>query len=383
MHVDVTPGPRRHVQRLVATLSSTGWNALRIPENGDLHRHRQVLVLLTPDHQVRVRLHLYKVGGSSRGRVWERRVEITKTFQTGLHRLRGYQEVVLGYDPDNTAYVGLDSRRLEFGGETGNASTFVQPDGLTNASSERIAVIVYPAPILGGIEHQAYFRGERLSEYLFNSVPIHSGLYVGDGLYSGDHSQVQPHGVLEVPDDEANGNVLILNDESLAPRRGLLSSELIEAFEQGNRDVIRRARLSPEAFEAIRRRCAENGLLGEQYVLEHERRRLRAAGRGGLADTVEWTSQVSVGEGYDIHSFEVDGTDRFIEVKSTLGSGMTFEITNNEWRTATHLRQRYFIYRVVNVRSDNPRHHELRDPVSMEEAKSIQRTADGWIITVV
>lgn len=74
------------------------------------------------------------------------------------------------------------------------------------------------------------------------------------------------------------------------------------------------------------------GKQGEALVFEHERRRLAAQGRDDLAGKVEWTSEArGDGAGYDIRSFEADGRDRLIEVKTTNGAALTpFFLSENE-----------------------------------------------------
>lgn len=59
---------------------------------------------------------------------------------------------------------------------------------------------------------------------------------------------------------------------------------------------------------------------------------LRACGREDLSRKVEWTSrEVGDGAGYDIRSFEPDGSDRFLEVKTTVGGARTpFFLSENE-----------------------------------------------------
>ncbi|WP_316231730.1 DUF3883 domain-containing protein [Bradyrhizobium sp. SZCCHNR1051] len=62
------------------------------------------------------------------------------------------------------------------------------------------------------------------------------------------------------------------------------------------------------------------GRAGEERVLAHERSTLLAAGRTDLARQIRWVSDVDGdGAGYDIRSFEPDGRERLIEVKTTTG----------------------------------------------------------------
>jgi Domain of unknown function (DUF3883)/Domain of unknown function (DUF3427) len=79
-------------------------------------------------------------------------------------------------------------------------------------------------------------------------------------------------------------------------------------------------------------RNAALGLAGELLVLEHERQRLRDTGRIDLADQVVHTSVVEGDSaGFDIRSFNADGMDRYIEVKTTAGpASNAFFISPNE-----------------------------------------------------
>lgn len=82
----------------------------------------------------------------------------------------------------------------------------------------------------------------------------------------------------------------------------------------------------------------------EKLVLKEEQRRLTEAGRVDLAEVVFRISEVNVGAGYDIASFELDGSRRFIEVKSSAGRLVRFEWSVNERRQAQALRTSYWIY---------------------------------------
>jgi hypothetical protein len=74
------------------------------------------------------------------------------------------------------------------------------------------------------------------------------------------------------------------------------------------------------------------GLAGEKLVLIYERHRLTAAGRADFAAHIVHVAVVEGDSaGYDIRSFNADGTDRHIEVKTTGGpASNAFFISPNE-----------------------------------------------------
>jgi len=59
-------------------------------------------------------------------------------------------------------------------------------------------------------------------------------------------------------------------------------------------------------------------------VVGLERRRLERAGRDDLARDVRWVSDVHAdGYGYDVQSFETDGQERLLDIKTTCGNERT------------------------------------------------------------
>lgn len=106
------------------------------------------------------------------------------------------------------------------------------------------------------------------------------------------------------------------------------------------------------------------GQAGEERVLAHERASLRAASRADLAARIRWVSQVDGdGAGYDIRSFDTDGSNRLIEVKTTNGWERTpFHITRNELAVAEARRDEWRLVRLWNFARD-PRAFELRPPL--------------------
>jgi hypothetical protein len=106
------------------------------------------------------------------------------------------------------------------------------------------------------------------------------------------------------------------------------------------------------------------GRAGEERVLAHERASLLAAARTDLAERIRWVSHVDGdGAGYDIRSFDVDGGDRLIEVKTTNGWERTpFHITRNELAIAQAHRDDWRLVRLWNFARE-PRGFELRPPL--------------------
>jgi len=96
------------------------------------------------------------------------------------------------------------------------------------------------------------------------------------------------------------------------------------------------------------------GDLGEELVFEYEKRRLTEAGEKDLADKLEHVSMTQGdGTGYDIKSFNIDGTDRFIEVKTTKqGLDAEFFMSPNEIEFSELNSQSYSLYRVYDLRLD-------------------------------
>lgn len=94
------------------------------------------------------------------------------------------------------------------------------------------------------------------------------------------------------------------------------------------------------------------GDAGEEFVVNFERARLIFAGKDSLADRIERVSEtVGPSAGFDILSFEENGSDRFIEAKTTkYGKNTPFFVTPNELRFSRDNASRYFLYRVFRFR---------------------------------
>lgn len=102
--------------------------------------------------------------------------------------------------------------------------------------------------------------------------------------------------------------------------------------------------------EAQKRQAS--GLIAEEAALNAERERLHREGRDDLASKVENVSD-RPGLGYDIHSFEKDGTERFIEVKN-VSHGPRFFLSEGEWQNS-RARPNYWFYLVSGTDAALPK----------------------------
>ena len=131
------------------------------------------------------------------------------------------------------------------------------------------------------------------------------------------------------------------------------------------------AEYSP-SFSPIRRdylaREARNrslGRAGELFVLELESRRLHAEGKKALSARVEHVAaSQGDGLGYDVLSFESNGRERLIEVKTTAFGELTpFYVSRNEIARSNADADKYRLYRLFDFR-EKPRVFQL--PGSIE-----------------
>lgn len=135
--------------------------------------------------------------------------------------------------------------------------------------------------------------------------------------------------------------------------------------------TVQQAQWSPTVrlprFDFVARDAANRdlGRRGEEFVVEFERRILHDGGRRELAHRVEWTAQIrGDGAGYDVQSFNLDGTAKLIEVKTTgLGKYFPFTVTTNEVRCSEARPAQFHLYRVFNFGPD-ARLYTLAGPLS-------------------
>ena len=109
----------------------------------------------------------------------------------------------------------------------------------------------------------------------------------------------------------------------------------------------------------------ELGLAGEQFVINFERARLLSIKREVLASQIQHVSKLrGDGDGFDVLSFEDDGAERLIEVKTTkYGRETPFFLSRNELSVSRDRSGQYYLYRVFAFR-EHPQLFTLKGALS-------------------
>jgi hypothetical protein len=96
------------------------------------------------------------------------------------------------------------------------------------------------------------------------------------------------------------------------------------------------------------------GQFGEELVIEYEKWNLIKLGKDNLADKIEWISkEEGDGAGFDILSKNLNGSDKYIEVKTTrLGRETPFFFSSNELQFSINKAPHYHLYRLFNADID-------------------------------
>lgn len=116
-------------------------------------------------------------------------------------------------------------------------------------------------------------------------------------------------------------------------------------------------------YDAQRKRLKRIGDRGEAIVFALEVARLKTAGKKGLSARVKHVSQETDRAGYDILSFDDDGTPRQIEVKATSFPDLShgFYLSANELEASQQL-PNYHLYLVFSAMSKSPRILRMKKP---------------------
>jgi hypothetical protein len=100
-------------------------------------------------------------------------------------------------------------------------------------------------------------------------------------------------------------------------------------------------------FLELEQKNSELGIKGEDLIVNYEKWRLKSLGKQNLAEQIAWIAQIDDNAGFDILSKNTDGTDRYIEVKTTkLSKETPIYFSKNEYEFSKKNSENYYLYRV-------------------------------------
>ena len=96
------------------------------------------------------------------------------------------------------------------------------------------------------------------------------------------------------------------------------------------------------------------GAFGEELVIEYEKWDLIRKGKEKFSEQIRWISkEEGDGAGFDILSKDLNGKDKYIEVKTTkLGKETPFYFSRNELLFSQEHAEQYNLYRLFNFEND-------------------------------
>lgn len=152
--------------------------------------------------------------------------------------------------------------------------------------------------------------------------------------------------------------------------------ELGEPVDVPDVDVARTRRQKRRArfidYQELEARNRRLGRAGEESVVRLERRRLQQAGAERLAREVRHVAvEDGDGLGYDVQSFDLDGRERFIEVKTTRSiRELPFLVTRNEVAFSAEVDSQFSLYRLFHFGRDTQGFYVL--PGSLERTARLE-----------
>ncbi|MFD0051462.1 DUF3883 domain-containing protein [Actinomycetes bacterium NPDC127524] len=126
----------------------------------------------------------------------------------------------------------------------------------------------------------------------------------------------------------------------------------------------------------------EIGKLGEAYVYDLEREKLKST---QFYQKIDNSKALDPTNGYDIYSFEEDGTPIYIEVKTTVNIDEDFYISAHELKVAERMRNKgkiYVIYRVENILAKSTDNVIIKKIYDLGQNNQVKLEPFSWKVTI-
>ena len=166
-------------------------------------------------------------------------------------------------------------------------------------------------------------------------------------------------------------------DEKIETKKEISTDYDIPIFSPRDNKNKKPRKISTVVLSKKKRRTQQSkkiGLAGENHVYKYEYDKLIKLNKKDLADKIIKHFEIYEYPGWDITSYDKEGNEIFIEVKSTKGTSINqIEITSNEWDAAIKQKQDYNIYLVNNALNDKIKIFEkINNPAKLVEDKKIE-----------
>lgn len=192
-------------------------------------------------------------------------------------------------------------------------------------------------------------------------------IYCGDAdeldKYCNDEEEIE---YIDLDDEENGMNITEVSFEDVGTKRKANNkNKLQEKIRKVNYSKVNLSK------EKVGKDC-------EELIYNLEKEKLKKEKREDLAESIVWESvENGDGVGYDIRSFEKRNgryIEIYIEVKGTNKSvNEPFDISINEIEASNRYKEQYYIYRVGNIYSDNPKFYKINGRV--EDNFSLEATS--------
>jgi hypothetical protein len=262
-------------------------------------------------------------------------------------------------------YLGLLNKRASLFEVTSLGDTFLKytPENITKLSPGQASLLLglfVDDPHLNDYLRELFSLFQRQKD---GFLKLQASLTAADRALSQTTNLLHQLGVLIY-----EAGTFTFNDDF----RNAISFDITMSLSINEEDLWKR-------LDEQRRRAQEI----EKLVLKEEKKRLIREGRVDLVEAVIRVSAVEPGRGYDIASFNVDGSPRCIEVKSSQGNQVRFEWSVGERMQAAHLRENYWIY-LVPLSHMLPENYcpvlMIRNPISLVESGQLIETPTGFLV---
>ena len=180
----------------------------------------------------------------------------------------------------------------------------------------------------------------------------------------------------EIINDPQAENLDIIVESTLKIQKASILDYQIPSFKPREREPKKR-KVSIVHVAKQKRRTQQSkkiGTAGEEHVYEYEFNKLKKLNKEDLAKKIQRHYANNEYPGWDITSYDEQGEEIYIEVKSTSGKIInSVEITENEWRAASTNYNKYYIYLVNNALTKNIKIIEkINNPKLLVDKKTIE-----------